>query len=307
MENQGWMPSGLLSFLMEKLSTSSVKRYISWIKKILDGRAYNVDIFKNYYKSITDDDKEKNDYSSLLAVVKKVLEYEKQDTTIYNKLLEEAFLHKKGYVTASQTDKNNEITVDDIYKLREDIEKQKSSIGRDYKLQFLYFITELSPFRTQDYITPTFDITQPNHINIDNKTMVITEGKSINSTRTIKLPDKLFSIIVENKKKYDSPYLFPKLTNINDKMKTAGFTLFINRLFKRKISTSRLRQVFVSHYNDIMMNKKDRIQKAKEMGHTYETSQFNYTKYSKIIHEKDELIKQLYAEIERLKNKLKHT
>jgi len=301
-------PSSLVAKLSETLKPQSILRYKAWLRKYVFGdQDYNVSTLVNFHKKIDDELKAKKDYTSILSAIIAVLKAEDKPTNIYEKLKSEHL--PTFYAEPTQADKDNQITVAEIKTLREETEAsyaESPTMAKAYHLQFLYFITELPPLRSQDYINTSFtDKLGVNLLDIDNKLLIIKGGKSVHSKRTIKLPQSVLSKVVEFKDRYGSDWLFPQLKNINVPMTNSGFNKYLARLFKRNISTSRIRQIMVSHWKDKNLSTKQRAETARVMGHTLKTSEASYTKFSQQIHEKDELILKQKRQIAILKAKLK--
>lgn len=293
--------------LAKSLTASSIKRYKSW-SNIVSPKEYNIDNFINWYKKINEETKTKKDYSSILSVIIKVLSIEKQNADKYQKLLDEAKQSKDIFSKPSESDKQKQISIKQIQDLQDELmNNTKRNKRDDYGLQFVTMLLELAPFRTQDYVSVSFSADDtPNYVDLQNHRLVYTQGKSINSNRIIDIPEKLFHMIKDNKQKYDAKFLFPSFRMKTQSITLDGFVSFSKNLFKADVSPQILRQVFVSHYNDSNMSKKDRLVKSKQMGHALTTSQTQYTKFSTAIHDKDQLIADLQETIRQLTEQLKN-
>ena len=71
------------------------------------------------------------------------------------------------------------------------------------------------------------------------------------------------------------------MKNTNEHMNNSSFTKFLNNLFGKSISSSRLRNIFSSYYNDSNLSIEERRKNANVMAHSLKTQQTVYTKYSK--------------------------
>lgn len=294
----------VIAKLNETLKKSSVKRYKAW-SNIVSPQKYDIDEFINFYKLINDDFKARVDYTSILIVIIKVLTIEGKDTEIYEDLRKKAMNSKNIFSTPNPADKEKAVSVEDIYIRRQELlhvfMEEPSNKRNAYQLQYLYMITELSPFRTQDYVGVGLSSdTAENYVDMDARTIKYNVGKSQNSIRTVNIPSDVFDIIERNHKNFKSKYLFPSLSFINKSATSSGFVALVRDIFDKDITPQLMRQIFVSHMNDTNMKKTDRVAKATEMGHTYQTSQTQYTKLSKIIHEKDELVADQKKTIDKL-------
>ena len=166
--------------------------------------------------------------------------------------------------------------------------------------------TEIPPLRSQDYINTSFNSkNSTNYINLNKKELVIQEGKTTNKTNTriIDIPDNVINIIKKVKKISKSIWLIPMIKNTNEHMKNDTFTKFLNKLFGKNISSSRLRNIFSSYNNDSNSSIEEIRKNANIMSHSLQTQQKVYTKYGKIIHEQDMYIKKIEDENKELRKK----
>jgi len=288
----------VIAKLNETLKKSSVKRYKAW-SNIVSPKEYNLDEFINFHKLITEEFKTRVDYTSILIVIIRVLTIEGKPTDIYEDLRKTAMNSKNIFSTPNNQDKERAVTVEEIYIRRQELlhkfMEDPSNKSNAYQLQYLYMITELSPFRTQDYVGVGFSgtgdsATTENYVDMDARTIKYNVGKSQNSIRTVNIPEDVYDIIEKNKNRFNAEYLFPSFTFTKKSVTSSGFVSLVRGIFDKDITPQLMRQIFVSHMNDTNVGKKERVAKASEMGHTYQTSQTQYTKLSKIIHEKDKLV-----------------
>jgi hypothetical protein len=298
----------IIDELAKTIKPVTIKRYKAWSNLISPGE-YNVENFVNFHKSIDDEFKARKDGGSILSVIIKVLSIEGKNTEIYQKLRNDIMSAKDVFEKPTEGEKEREISVEEVYSRRQQLlHKYLENPTREtsYQLQYLYMITEIAPFRTQDYIGVSFSPdTSTNYVDMPNQSLVYNEGKTVNSKRTIKIPDDVFDIIKQNKERFNATYLF-RSTRKNASMNETAFVLLVKNIFDGKnITPQLLRQIFVSHYSDIEMNKKDRIIKAHEMGHTFRMAETNYTKFSKAIHDKDTIIQELRDTILNLRGYIK--
>jgi integrase len=154
---------------------------------------------------------------------------------------------------------------------------------------FLSLINEIPALRSQDYISTVFldkvKNKPDNYIDLKNKVWIIKKFKTDKShdIRKINLNKNILNALTKYNKLSPSKYLIPMQTDFTKPMSNSNFTHYLNKLFGRKISTSELRKYYVSKYViDGDMKIKDRIDTAEKMGHTLNTQQFTYSKYSKL-------------------------
>lgn len=304
--------------IYDKLSTdmkeTTVKRYYYWLKAVMP--VYEKAELPQLYRKKEEEIRKRPDASSVLAAIIKLLKlegYNEDDKPIVQteKLLNDIRGSIDVIRQPKQKDLDNEITVESIIELRNEKEKQfneKPNLRLGLQLQVLYLYTEIPPLRSQDYINTSFDKNESiNYIDFASKELVIREGKTTTkaNSRIIDIPDNVIKIINRVKELSQSKWLIPLVQTPTEHMKNDSFTKFLNGIFGKNISSSRLRNIFVSSYNDNNMNIDERKQKANIMGHQLSTSQAVYTKYSKKLHDKDEYISKLEAENKELKNRIK--
>lgn len=295
------------------LKDSSIKRYMFWLKDIMP--IYNKDTLLNLYKTKTQEIINNSSSTSILATILKLLQIENIDNTNLSYIETEKLLNdiRNNNLTITKeptdTDLKNQISVNDILLLRNKIEEKfikKPNLRVGLQLQLLFLYTEIPPLRSQDYINTSFDKNESiNYIDLEKKHLIIMEGKTTNksNTRILDIPERVINIIKKVKELSNSIWLIPKVQNPNEKMPNDTFNKFMNTIFQnKKISASRLRNIFISYYNDKNMNVKDRKNIAQIMGHQLKTSQIIYTKFSKKIHDKDKYIAELEAKIYLLEN-----
>lgn len=325
-------PTYVIDEMTKTLQPATIKRYNGWYKKYLENEEYTVQSLLDFKPDAELKAKNK-EYISVLYVVIKLIKIElersenkkriKQKLTTQLKKLEKDAINARSrsivVATATESDTKNKITMEQINLLKKQTQEsydQKETVNNAYHLQFLEFITSLPVLRTQDYINSSFfDTEGVNFMDTSNKLLKIKGGKVANSKRDIKIPKALNDLIIKNKETFGSDWLFPQLKKKNKPMTTAGFTKYLNRLFGMNISTSRLRQAYVSNLADKKTSVADRVKIAGQMGHTFQTSQQSYQKYAgddpdglkQDNQELIEMVNELQKEIFQLKEKLKST
>jgi hypothetical protein len=227
-------------------------------------------------------------------------------TKVYDDLFDEATVAQAiaAPKEATEEDKKKQVSLDDIKSIFKDkkaqLEKGDGTMRTAYEVQFLSLLLDVGAFRSQDYISLSFDKKSPNYY--DDGKLIFTQGKSVNSQRVVVLNDQTKQIIERNREKYKKDWLFPTLIESrNTRMSRNIFADFIKRIFGKDVATRVLRQVVVSDAIDTKMAPKERMKLAKNMGHTIETSQAEYSKFSKIINANEKKIAELEAIIEQMR------
>lgn len=296
----------IVETLSKTLKPDSIRRYKTWARLISPDQ-YKLSNFVNFHKKITTDIENRKDFTSILSVIIKILEIEKKDTSVYKKLRDEASQIKPLIAPPIVKTNENHITVKEIEELERTLQKKTNRTKQDdYELQFLKMINQLAPFRTQDYINVGFTPATPNYVDMTSQKMIYTEGKSLNSNRVIEIPDSLFHIIKSNKEKYDANFLFPGKKNPDISITAPMFNKMVKNIFGKPITSQNLRQIYVSHYEDSGMPRKQRLKMAQMMAHTLHTADTNYTRFSSKIDEQGDEIAKLRAEVAELRELLKN-
>jgi hypothetical protein len=208
------------------------------------------------------------------------------------KILKKDDREKQTMRAATDEEKQNTITKQELIELRKQYDilakdkNNKNYIKNNIRRLILYLYTELPPLRSQDYInTKYIDEDGFNFMDIENKNLKVKQGKVENSIRDIYINDDLLQVIKETKNNVDSDYVIPKIRNVKENMTNSAFTHFFNNIFDgKKISSTKLRNIFISDMIDNKATAKQRIATAEIMGHGLSTATSIYTKYSKILH-----------------------
>jgi len=155
----------------------------------------------------------------------------------------------------------------------------------------------IPPLRPQVYLNSTFEEYEEtyqalNVIDIDSKTILIKSAKTLKrgKTQIINIPNVLVSLISAIHDKYNTLYLITKLSNVNEPMSNDNFSHIFSRMFfdviGREISPNNIRNSFVSDLIDEngLRTTDDRKKIAKVMGHSINTQNNIYSKYSTYVH-----------------------
>jgi hypothetical protein len=211
------------------------------------------------------------------------------------KILKKDDTEKQTMRTATEEEKENTITKEELIELRKQYDilakdkKSKNYIKNNLRRLILHLYTEIAPLRSQDFINTKFiDDENYNFMDIENKELKIKSGKVENSKRNIYIHDELLQVIKETKENIKSNFLIPKIRDLNTNMKNDAFTHFVNNIFGgKKISSTKLRNIYISDMIDNKATAKQRKATAKLMGHGLSTATNIYTKYSKTLHNED--------------------
>jgi hypothetical protein len=300
------LPTEFVEYLKNErnLKPASVKVYENLGKKI--SPEFNLEAYENWHTTVTDEVKAKSNYRPLLNLIKLVLAFYKKNTKIYDDLFDEASVAQaiSPPKEATEEDKQKQVSLDDIKEIfeqkKKQLENKDGTMRTAYEVQFLSLILDVGAFRSQDYISLSFDKKSPNYY--DDGKLIFTQGKSVNSQRVVVLNEQSKEIIERNRARYKKDWLFPTLIQSrNTPMSRNIFADFIKKIFGKDVATRVLRQVVVGDAIDKKMPAKERMKLAKNMGHTIQTSQAEYSKFSEMLHSRDKKIAELEATIQKMK------
>lgn len=226
-------------------------------------------------------------------------------TKLYNDLYESiSYEHNNSTTMLEPTEKQSErfVTTDELNTVY-DTYQQLYNINDDYESAIKFLIISLykfmPPLRPQIYINTTFEEYEPlyptlNVIDLDSKTILIKSSKMLKGgrTQTINIPDNLINLISAIRTKYNTLYLITKLSDENEQLTESNFSHMFSHMFfmviGRRISPNNIRNSYVSNLIDEhgIANSDERRKIAKIMGHSVNTQNNIYSKYSKLIHPK---------------------
>lgn len=173
------------------------------------------------------------------------------------------------------------------------IPKMTIGVRRDFiRLIILSLYTFIPPLRQSEYletiIVPHFtDVDQSvvvptnNYYALDTSQFIMLKSKTVRShgIRIINAPPPLAKIISDFHTKYGTKYLIP--ADDEDRQVTEeSFTMKLNRIFKKNVSSSMLRKLYISTFARGMC-KIDRKKLAYIMNHTIGTQELVYNKFEK--------------------------
>jgi integrase len=169
----------------------------------------------------------------------------------------------------------------------------------DMKYLIISLYTYIPPVRPQTYYNTTFEEYQDqypelNIIDLDTKTILIKSGKTLKAGKVsiLPIPMNVIELIEYIKNKYNTKYLLTKLGNVNEPLSHQNFSSIFSRMFfdviGREISPNNIRNSFVSNLIDTvgLETTPERKRIAKILGHSINTQNNVYSKYSNRIHGK---------------------
>jgi len=292
-----------LKELTESLKMSSIKRYASWLKVLQPTGLDIQDLEKEKDKYINQALKVKDNTQTFATLIKMlnlfsgkksvIEEYEKA----YNKIRYKPKVNANR--PATQQEQERMISFDEILNFRDeyiakwnqfrDPQPTRANLQLALKKLVLVLYTELPPLRGQSYFETSFDKKlSKNYIEFGEPTKLhIVEGKTMKGKEPliINLNKNVVNAIADVRKMSNgSDWLIPQISNPENHMKSDGFTTFLNRIFGKKISTTTLRNIVVSHRLDQGASKEEMDNLAETMGHTPATQRSIYGKNSKRMH-----------------------
>lgn len=217
-------------------------------------------------------------------------------------------MDERTYADASNKEKNNFLTMDDVRQRQFELEKKvmncEEASYSSYTFLNLYqqyLLCSLYAFypalRGQDYYETQLIqsdenvITESNTYNLTTGTLVIKHHKTERKIgdKILQLPDILQSIILKWSQINPTNFLI-----INTKTKTKitqqAFTNLLNRIFEpKKVSSSMLRKIYVSDFLMHNPSTEERKRIAKIMGHGIASQEFVYSRFKDLYVNNEEL------------------
>ena len=200
-----------------------------------------------------------------------------------------------SYTPANKKDLSNKIDLNYVIQKREEYQKNVTDTFHTndmYHLQSCLY-SYLPPLRSQDYYdtvikTDTTDLEKDNYYDLETKQLIINNCKTTKSKgqRVIDVPDELADEISKFHERSKSSYMI--CTRTGHKLDANSFRKSMHRCLKKDISSSMLRNCFISSKIDEGITAEERKRTAKIMGHSVATQQAIYSKFSDVLHPKED-------------------
>lgn len=216
------------------------------------------------------------------------------------------------YAPASEKEISNKITMSFIVTKREEYKDKLKAKFHTNDMYYLLccFYTYLPPLRSQDYYntvikTEDTDTEKENYYDIESKQLVLNEYKTGKSygKRVIDFPEDLAKAVETFHNKSNSKYLI--CTRTGGKLDANSFKKALNSCIQKHVSSSMIRKCFISDKIDVGISAEDRKKTAKIMGHSLNTQQSIYSKFSDVLHPQDDDMNYLMRRHEQLITQLK--
>ena len=286
------------------LSDKTIKMYLQRLYIINGKKKFTSLVFLRDTSSIIDYLKQnlspstQKSYSgTIISVLKlKPTKWTEKVIPIYNSFISDEDIKEINQPKMSEKQKDNMISVEEIKKIKNDLEKEASRISRKPKIDskkdydvllrnlLLSFYTSIPPRRTSDYALMKFGNDKDDDFNYftDDDKLVFnnyktkkTYGKQIIDVSKNKQLLKDFRMYMKHKRPNAEDFLLirwkgMKFNTIND------VTRELNSIFGKNISASMLRNIYVKDkYGEI---KQGMIEDSEKMGHSVKTQQTHYNK-----------------------------
>ena len=301
--------SKFMKSLVEKmeskgLSDKTIKMYLQRLYIINGKKKFTSLVFLRDTSSIIDYLKEnlspstQKSYSgTIISVLKlKPTKWTEKVIPIYNSFISDEDIKEINQPKMSEKQKDNMISVEEINKIKNDLEKEASRISRKPKIDnkkdydvllrnlLLSFYTSIPPRRTSDYALMKFGndknddfnyFTDDDKLVFNNYKTKKTYGKQIIDVSKNKQLLKDFRMYMKHRRPNPEDFLLVrwkgmKFNTIND------VTRELNSIFGKNISASMLRNIYVKDkYGEI---KQGMIEDSEKMGHSVKTQQTHYNK-----------------------------
>ena len=286
------------------LSDKTIKMYLQRLYIINGKKKFTSLVFLRDTSSIIDYLKQnlspstQKSYSgTIISVLKlKPTKWTEKVIPIYNSFISDEDIKEINQPKMSEKQKDNMISVEEINKIKNDLEKEASRIYRKPKIDskkdydvllrnlLLSFYTSIPPRRTSDYALMKFGNDKSDDFNYftDDDKLVFnnyktkkTYGKQIIDVSKNKQLLKDFRMYMKHRRPNAEDFLLVrwkgmKFNTIND------VTRELNSIFGKNISASMLRNIYVKDkYGEI---KQGMIEDSEKMGHSVKTQQTHYNK-----------------------------
>lgn len=296
--------------LDDGLSDKSINLYINNLIKLNDGEPFKnlnflkdkeqIDKFLTKYSSNT----KKNFIASIVRILKLYKNKHEDLYNYYNELLNK-FMKETNENKNNKNDKENKNWLDfeKVIEIKEELKTQyESLIGKkklkekEFNIMLKYVIlslyTLIPPRRNLDYMEMVVNMNNKdldkefNHFIIKDKLFIFNKYKTSKSysNQEIKVPDELFEILMnylkfhpDKETKSNKPLLVDYKNNRLNKINS--ITRILNSIFGKKVGSSMLRKIFISHkFGDDLEKIKEMQETAQAMGHSIGTAQTTYNK-----------------------------
>ena len=286
------------------LSDKTIKMYLQRLYIINGKKKFTSLVFLRDTSSIIDYLKQnlspstQKSYSgTIISVLKlKPTKWTEKVIPIYNSFISDEDIKEINQPKMSEKQKDNMISVEEINKIKNDLEKEASRISRKPKVDnkkdydvllrnlLLSFYTSIPPRRTSDYALMKFGndknddfnyFTDDDKLVFNNYKTKKTYGKQIIDVSKNKQLLKDFRMYMKHRRPNAEDFLLVrwkgmKFNTIND------VTRELNSIFGKNISASMLRNIYVKDkYGEI---KQGMIEDSEKMGHSVKTQQTHYNK-----------------------------
>lgn len=275
----------------KNLRDTTIKNYIGSLKVANCNRTFNSFNFLNDKKQVDEclrkykDSSKKTIYTAICSVLK-MYEKEQLHKYYYDKLMT---YNNPVTNDKSETQKENWIEWETILKIKKEQKEQKDTKENRLRNMVLSLYTEMQPRRVLDYVImnvvpklKTDLSTEKNYLALKENVFVFNRYKTDKKygQQVIEIPEELRTSIDEYLSKHPlkDEKMYPFLINTdNEPFKNSNaITMLLNRIFKKKVSASMLRHIFLTNkYGD---NLKERENDSKIMGHSL-AEQAKYVKY----------------------------
>ena len=194
------------------------------------------------------------------------------------------------YKKPSKKELDNKIDYKDLDKYHESYKGQLKSyfvynIDIPYLMISLY--SKFVPLRQSEWTSSVVvnecdDNMKGNYVCLKHGKVHINDYKTVDSygSKTLDLPTDLLDIIETITKKHGTKYLLPN-RGLDDHMTSSEFTKLSNKAFKKKISSSMLRKIYISEkLSDNSFSGEQRKELAKQLSHSPATQSLIYTRFT---------------------------
>ena len=285
------------------VKNNTIKNIITSYKRIsrncfgvdlLDGEQFKeYDKITSYLNSLENLSVKKVLLSSLIKAGE-ALGYSNDLIKLYNKYLKLTQIEEKDsreYMEASEKEKNNYISWDDVISTREELKKNIYKSEYHYMRYILLCVySYMPPLRVQDWASTAIyqdkkDIKETpstNYIILNDGVLFIIDSKT--GPRIVDIPEELTKILYKYYNYVKPSYIIYSFKSKDKPTTPNSLTHILNNIFNKKISSTMLRKIFISHIIDSQQKATQRKTIARTMGHSIHMQNSNYSKFSRLLH-----------------------
>lgn len=288
-------------FKCKDLTSSSVDVYKTRLKKLNDNKPIKNLNFLMDKETVSNKVKDlkpntqRNYYIAICSILKCMITNKRANKKLikiyedYSKILDDYNIKLKDQTAKTESEEKNWMSNEEVNQIYEDLKKNHEGSQDAFQRFLVLSLYVLNPpRRNKDYalmkVVSVYNdklSKEFNYLDLKNKKFVFNNYKTAKkyNEQMVGVPEDLMVIINGYLKKYKvktNEYLLMNLKTGEPLLRNNDMTLFLNRIFKKKVGSSMLRKLYLT---DKYGGKIDQLETdAKMMGTSTGTIQTNYVK-----------------------------